>query len=71
MKWKLWTRNESNRSADDGFEEYDSDDAALEGACGIIQHQRHVVVLYIEGPAGERFEAADIAAWCKMHGRPA
>ncbi len=59
MKWKLWTRNENIMPATTESEQHDSKDAALERACDIIRHQRHVAVLYIEGPDGERIEAAD------------
>ena len=65
MKWKLWTRNENIMPATTESEQHDSKDAALERACDIIRHQRHVAVLYIEGPDGERIEAADISWWCK------
>ena len=61
MKWKLWTRNENIMPATTESEQHDSKDAALERACDIIRHQRHVAVLYIEGPDGERIEAADIS----------
>jgi len=61
MKWKLWTRNENIMPATTESEQHDSKDAALERACDIIRHQRHVAVLYIKGPDGERIEAADIS----------
>ena len=62
MKWKLWTQNEIIGK---GFDEYDSKDAALERACGIIRHQRRVKVLYIEEPDGKRIEHEETEAWCK------
>ena len=70
MKWKLWTRNENIMPATTESEQHDSKDAALERACDIIRHQRHVAVLYIEGADGERIEAADISWRGVKRGRP-
>jgi len=70
MKWKLWTRNENIMPATTESEQHDSKDAALERACDIIRHQRHVAVLYIEGADGERIEAADISWRGVKSGRP-
>jgi len=46
-------------------EQHDSKGAALERACDIIRHQRHVAVLYIEGPDGERIELRIYRGGCK------
>jgi hypothetical protein len=61
IKWKLFTRDENASQPLEGSEQHDSEDAALERACDIIRHQRHVAVLYIEGPNGERIESVEIA----------
>jgi hypothetical protein len=72
MKWKLFTRDENLSPPLKGSEQCDSKDAALEMACDIIRQQRHVAVLYIEGPDGERIKAVEIAALCKARAsRPA
>ena len=65
VKWKLHTRGENFSPPVEGSGQYDSKDAALERACGLIRQQLHVKVLYIEGPNGERIDSADIAEWCK------
>lgn len=70
MKWKLWTRNENIRPPDEGADEYDSEDAALERACGIIRRRWHIKVLRIEGPEGKLIEAEEIAALCKARAGP-
>jgi hypothetical protein len=64
MKWKLWTRNENIRPAVVASEEHDSRDKALEAACDRMK-QRHVKVLHIEGPNGQRIEYPEIEKWCK------
>jgi hypothetical protein len=71
VKWKLWTRNENMRPLFEAFEVFDSKDAALEKACDIIRHQRHVKVLHIEKPDGSSIEFEDIVAWWNAKGRPA
>jgi hypothetical protein len=65
MKWKLWTRYENISPPDEGSEQFDSEGAARERACYIFRRQSHVKILRIEGPNGERIEAAEILAWCK------
>jgi hypothetical protein len=71
MKWKLFTRDETVSPPVEGSGQHDSKDAALDRACDIIRHQRHVKVLYIEGPNGERIEYAEIEAWCKERAKSA
>ena len=68
VKWKLWTRNDNVRPALEASEEHDSRDKALEAACDRMK-QRHVKVLHIEGPNGQRIDSATIEAWCKGKSR--
>jgi hypothetical protein len=70
MKWKLYASDENVRPPADGphTEQYDSKDDALEAAWQMIYGptgNRHLKILYIEEPDGNRIEAAEIRAWFK------
>jgi hypothetical protein len=64
MTWKLHTSDGRMQQTMQGFEQYDSRVSALETACDRMR-ETHVKILYIEGPNGERIEAAAVVAWCK------
>jgi hypothetical protein len=70
MKWKLYTRDENPSPPGEGFEpkQHDSKDDALEAAWQMQYGptgNRHLKILYIEEPDGNRIEAAEIHAWFK------
>jgi hypothetical protein len=70
MKWKLYTRDENPSPPVGGFEpkQHDSKDDALEAAWQMLYGptgNRHLKILYIEEPDGNRIEAAEIHAWFK------
>jgi len=70
MKWKLYTRDENPNPPVGGFEpkQHDSKDDALEAAWQMLYGptgNRHLKILYIEEPDGNRIEAAEIHAWFK------
>ena len=74
MKWKLYTRDETLSPPVEGPEtkQHDSKEDALEAAWERMygpSAQRHIKVIYIEGPNRKRIKSADIEAWCKERRR--
>jgi hypothetical protein len=65
VKWKLHTRDEGHIPHSDGWHTFESKVAAQDRACDTIGRQRHVKVLFVEGPDGERIEYPEIEAMCK------
>jgi len=70
MKWKLRVRDEGGITQLAWWEtkQLDSEDDALEEAWEMMYGrtgQRHLKVIYIQGPNSEWIDSADIEALCK------
>ena len=70
MKWRLFFQDNNSVPVGRQWGDYDSKEAALRAACGMIKVAR-VSVLYIENPDGNEIGAAMIREWCDAQSKTA